>query len=175
MPIYHYISGNPPIQGKTTVRRNNVLCILKHRSDESYAILDRPTLNRKSFVMWGVENDTLVDAGIREISEETGYIDIQLLSVIEWEVHAEYYAWHKWVNRYSIEQCVAYRLWSDRMHHDVLDDTHHTLMRVPTQDVAHILSDVPWLSSNLLFWYRYMWQNKSYEEYAQKFDIISWS
>lgn len=51
MPIYHYISGNPPIQGKTTVRRNNVLCILKHRSDESYAILDRPTLNRKSFVM----------------------------------------------------------------------------------------------------------------------------
>ena len=119
-------------------------------------------------MLW-IDNDDLQTAGLREIAEETWYIDVATLQILPWEVHAEYYAWHKGVNRYSIEQCVVYQLKSDLKHNHTLDDQHHTLSWIPYEQVADILSDVPWLNSNLLFWYQYTNQTNMYQSYSACF------
>ena len=169
---YHYISGNAPVPGKTTIRRQNVLCILKHRSQDSYGILLWTTLDRKSFVMGGVDEDTLEAAGMREISEETGYTDIKYIQTMEHEVHAEYFAAHKDINRYSIEKCAVYQLLSDDQHDKPLDDANHNFVRVPYKEVEGMLTDVPGLSSNVVFWLEYTGQEEKLQTYLEQFSQV---
>lgn len=49
----------------------------------------------KSFVMGGIDNDDIIEAGIREINEETAYIDVRYVDTLDIAIHSEYYASHK--------------------------------------------------------------------------------
>ena len=166
---YYYISGNPPLPDKATIRRHTILCILKHRQDDSYGILHRTSLYRNGFVMGGVDDDTLEDAGKREISEETGYIDIRYEQTLADEIHVEYFAPHKDINRYGIEKCVVYHLMSAQQHDHKLDDDNHTFEWVPRAEVETHLEDTPGISSHLYFWYVYTGQEEKAKNYAQQF------
>lgn len=168
--IYSYISEHPPVEWLPTVTRHNVLCILRHRSDDTYGVLRRTTINRRSRVMGWVDDDDLVTAGMREISEETGYTDIRHIQTLDHEIHAQYHAPHKGVNRYSIERCAVYQLTSWKKHADPLDDEHHDFLWLPADDVEAFLSDVPWLSSNLAFWYQWRGEQQKRINYIATFE-----
>lgn len=172
MAIYHYISGNPPVQGKPMVRRKNVLCIVQHWSDSTFAVLNWKKMHWHSFVMGGIDSDSFEDAGKREIAEELGYTDIICEWILPWEIHAEYFAAHKQVNRYSIERCVVYRLDSGKKHSNPLDDENHETLWLPYDKVESFLADVPGLSSNLAFRYQYTKQDAKFESYVQKMKRI---
>jgi hypothetical protein len=101
-----------------------------------------------------------------------GYTDLIYDRILSGEIHAEYYAAHKWINRYSIEHCVALTLASDQKHDRELDDANHTMFRLPRDQVESFLSDVPGLNSNLLFRYEYTDQQEKIQEYADRFKIV---
>lgn len=122
--------------------------------------------------MGGTDGEDLVTAGRREVAEEAGYIDLEYEKTLLWECHAEYFAEHKDVNRYSIEHCVVYRLTSDAKRDGPLDDDHHTVLWLPRDQVESFLSNVSGLSSNLLFRYEYTEQQEKLSDYLQKFHIV---
>lgn len=123
--------------------------------------------------MWGVDGQELPFAGRREIEEETWYTDMTYIKTLTLELHAEYYAAHKDLNRYSIEHGVVYELVNDTKHSDVLDDEHHDLIRVDKNDVEKELQDIPWkYSTNLALWYEYLWDEKKLSDYLSMFEIV---
>jgi leucyl-tRNA synthetase len=159
----HYISWNAPVSGKENTIRHNVLCILFNQAKTHVACLQRTSQNRRSFVMWGVDGEDLIVAGQREIMEETGYTDIAFLEQIPWEVHAEYYAAHKDVNRYSIEYGLVYQLASDANTWKQDGVENHHIVRIPVEEVSRFLADIPGeVSSNIVFWNRFLATNRAY-------------
>ncbi len=159
----HYISWNAPVAGKENTVRHNVLCVLFNQAKTHVACLQRTSQNRRSFVMWGVDGEDLIVAGQREIMEETGYTDIAFLEQIPGEVHAEYYAAHKDVNRYSIEYGLVYQLTSEANTWKQDGAENHHIVRMPIDEVNDFLADIPGdVSSNIVFWKRYVATNKSY-------------
>lgn len=169
---YHYISGNTPRPDKETIRRQNVLVIVHRIEDDYFALLDRWDYHRKSRIMGGTDGEDLITAGMREVAEEAGYIDLEYEKTLSGECHAEYYAEHKDNNRYSIEHCVVFRLLSDKRHGNSLDDAHHTLVWKHRDAVEDFLSDVSGVSSNLLFWYEYTGQEDKLSAYLQSFHTV---
>lgn len=122
--------------------------------------------------MGGTDGEDLIAAGKREIAEESGYTDLEYEKTLNNECHAEYFAEHKDINRYSIEHCVVFRLRSDMKLDGPLDDDHHRVVWLPRDEVEAFLSDVPGLSSNLLFRYEYTWQQEKLSDYRAKFDAV---
>lgn len=49
----------------------------------------------KSFVMGGIDDDNVIEAGMREIDEETAYTDVKCVKSLNIHIDAEYYASHK--------------------------------------------------------------------------------
>lgn len=170
---FHYISWNAPIPWKKETRRHNVICIVRHRQKDAYMVLKRTSLHWTSFIMWGVDGQPLLEAWKREIMEETGYTDMTYIKTLNTGLHAEYFAAHKDVNRYSIEHGVVFHLKSDKQHNEKLDDEHHDLIRVDKGNVEETLQDIPWEhSSNLALWYEYLWDEKKLSDYLDRFDRV---
>ena len=169
---YHYISGNAPDPSKETVRRENVLVILHNKSNNTFAVLDREKLNRKSWIMGGIDGQDIITAAQREVEEEAWYIDLKHEVTLQGESHGEYFAAHKWISRYSIEHCVVFNLLSDKKHTLPLDDDNHALSRLPFEQVEAFLLQVPGPSSNAMFWYEYTQQIEKLEHYLNNFTRI---
>ena len=159
----HYISWNEPRTDKETSVRKNVLAMLYNEDRSKVLCLDWWKMNRRSFVMWWVEEwEDWKDAWLREIIEETWYTDLEFENMALWEIHAEYFAQHKDINRYSKERCLIYRLRSDANNGIKQDSENHTLHWIPVDEVAAYLSDVPWTNSNLIFFQREKSENHAY-------------
>ncbi len=160
----HYISWNPPVEWKTQTVRNNVLALLFDEHMNRVLCLDWKKMSWRSFIMGWVEQwEEWIEAGKREITEESWYSDIEYIQTIPWEVHAEYFAAHKDVNRYSFERCLVYRLKSEANTGAIEDEENHSIHRIEKDKLEEYLSQVPWEhNSNLIFLKRYQSQNKAY-------------
>lgn len=172
MMKYHYVWAHAPVAYKKTVRRETILCIVKHREEDSYLLLNREKMDRKSLIMWWVDDDDLVTAWKREIQEETWYTDLTYESMLDIEIHGEYYASHKEVNRYSSSHCLVYKLNSWVQHTWSIDDENHSHQRVAATEVDDFLANVPWLSDSLAYWYYYSGNSEKFENYIAQFTII---
>lgn len=172
MSQYHYIWAHAPQADKETVRRKNILCIVKHREKDAYLLLDWEKMDWKSFVMGGIDNDDIIEAGIREINEETAYIDVRYVDTLDIAIHSEYYASHKWVNRYSENCCLVYQLHSGSKRAWPIDDENHSFHRVDADKVETFLLNVPWTSESVLYWYYYTGKQEKFDEYVKKFTKI---
>jgi hypothetical protein len=53
-----------------------------------------------------------------------------------------------------------------------LDDANHDFLWIPKADMADFLAKVPWLSSNLAFWYQYIGDQEKYDVYILKFGVL---
>lgn len=83
--------------------RTSVIAVIKNEEDNTYLCVDALKRNCKSFVLGGVEEgETSEEAAIREIKEETGYVDITIKRKSIFELHNHFYATYKGVNRYAI-------------------------------------------------------------------------
>ncbi|MBU0660894.1 class I tRNA ligase family protein [Patescibacteria group bacterium] len=103
-----------PKEGKETVRRQNVIVLVKHPEEDAYFCLDWTKQGWTSFVIGGKENgETWEDAAIREMKEETGYQNIKSINLLGFETHTNFFAAHKDVNRYGEQRAVYIELADD--------------------------------------------------------------
>jgi leucyl-tRNA synthetase len=116
---YSLDENNPPREGKENTTRKVVHIILENKKGEVL------TLNLKgeewgenkpkTFIIGGIEDgESLEQTALREIAEETGYVDVEVVRVHPIEFHAEFFAAHKKVNRYVKTTGVVCKLLSEK-------------------------------------------------------------
>ena len=89
-----------PRVDKETIKRNNVIVIIKHWEEDKYYCLDWVKYGWKSFVIGGVEdNESIKEAAIREMKEESGYQNIKSIKKLGGKISTKFYAFHKGINR----------------------------------------------------------------------------
>lgn len=88
-------------EDKKMTERNVVNVILKHPTEDKYLCVHNKKFDWINFVMGGIEDgETVIDAGVREVIEETGYTDITIDRELEFIYFDNFYAAHKDVNRH---------------------------------------------------------------------------
>jgi len=87
--------------GQPFVERNAALCIVKHWSEDKYLCSKWKTNDWRGFVIGGIEEgeDESV-AAKREVTEETGYTDVEYVRTLG-KVHSKFYHDIKAVNRFA--------------------------------------------------------------------------
>ncbi len=103
-----------PRSDKETVRRQSVGCFLKHWSEDKYLCLEWKDFGWHSGIIGGVESgENAIEAGLREIQEETGYQNVKFIKQITGETHSYFYAAHKNINRYACGPVLLFQLVDD--------------------------------------------------------------
>ncbi|MEG2310614.1 MAG: class I tRNA ligase family protein [Clostridia bacterium] len=114
-PIYISSGNDKPRDDKEYSQRNNVSVIIKHSSEDKYIVLDWIKMGWKSFVSGGIEpNENIIDAAIREMTEETGYYDVKEAHLINAINKNIAYIAHKDVNRVAMHYPVYIELASQK-------------------------------------------------------------
>lgn len=102
---------NPPIEGKEDTDRDVVMCLIKHPTDDTYLTLRWTDFPWHNFVMGGIERDEDVEkAALREIQEETGFTDLELVDRLPVEINSKFYAAHKDVNRNIFTKVLLFQM-----------------------------------------------------------------
>ena len=102
---------NPPKAGKKDTDRNVVMCLIKHPTDGTYLTLRWNKFDWHNFVMGGIENgEDLETSARREIQEETGYTDLELVDTLPTVMNSKFYAAHKDVNRNILTRVLSFQL-----------------------------------------------------------------
>lgn len=152
-PYFLSEGADAPVPDKETVRRPVVMVLVKHWSDDAYYVLDWTQQGWHSVVIGGIdEGETPEEAAVREVKEETGYQNIKSARVFGPTTHANFYAHHKEVNRYSEYSHVVIELGGPEYVEPKPEEVkNHTGQWMPTAQVAAFLN----LPNNLLFWDMY--------------------
>ena len=92
---------NKPEEDLPFVERKAVRVFLKHWSEDKYLVLFHKKVNLVTFLTGGVEDkESLAEAAVREIREETGYLNPKLTKELH-KSHAKFYHVPKKENRFA--------------------------------------------------------------------------
>lgn len=104
-------ANNPPQEGKEESSRTTVMCVIKHPTDGTYATLRWTDHDWHTFILGGAEEgETLEEAALREIREETGFTELELVSQLPIQINSKFYAAHKGVNRNAMTNVLKFQL-----------------------------------------------------------------
>lgn len=105
---------NPPRSGKNIIRRKTIHAIIENAEGDKLIGIKWKKYNWQTFVIGGVEDgEDVVEGARREAVEETGYTHLEFVKILGDEIHSEYFAPHKDVNRYADVTGVVFRLKSE--------------------------------------------------------------
>ena len=141
---------NKIVEGKEVLKRQSVDAIIKHWEKDEYYCLDWKFNGWKSFVIGGVEDgEGLEEAVLREAREETGYKNIKIVSKIGGEMHSEFFAVHKDINRYSMRNCFYLELVDGEYEEPSMEHTkNHIGSWVPRDKIGDFLT----ISESKIYW-----------------------
>jgi len=94
--------------------RNAVVCVIKHWKEDKYLGVHWTASDWQGFVIGGIEkNETPEEAGIREITEETGYKNARPLRKLGGVVESKFYQIAKQENRHAHFHPILFELVND--------------------------------------------------------------
>ncbi len=126
---------NPHRPDKRTATRRTVHAIIENEKDGTFLTLKWKQFNWRTVVQGGVDDgEDVVQAALREVKEETGYTDLEVVQVLGGPIHTEHFADHKDENRIAITTGIHFRLLSDK--------------RVPVADEEIAKHEVEWIKKS---------------------------
>src|SRR3989338_2284809 len=151
-PVIRQTNGNDAFRANEPVRdRNAVMCIVKHWEKDEYLCQlwnEHPEI--KTFISGGIEEgEDIVDAGMREIREESGFTDAKFQRDIKGVSFIEFYHQIKKTNIRAKFQYLYYELQSGTQEAiDAGELKKHTIIwkkRDEVRDFLHLLErDAVW-------------------------------
>lgn len=108
IPIKQVIAKNIVGTGDSAIKedkpftdREVVIAAIKHPEEDKYLCVKNKKFEWINFVMGGIENgESVLEAAQREITEETGYTDIEIEKELPFIYFDNFFARHKDVNRH---------------------------------------------------------------------------
>ncbi|UFX82916.1 leucine--tRNA ligase [Candidatus Absconditicoccus praedator] len=90
-------------EDKPTVQRHLVVGVLLNKNKDKVFVLDWEKFNWKSFLVGGKEEgESLEEAVIREVREESGYQNVKIVKKLGGQVQTKFFAKHKDENRHAV-------------------------------------------------------------------------
>jgi len=172
IPYFESKNDDKPQEGKETLKRKNTIVIIKHPEGKKYVVLDWQKFWWKSFVIWWLEwDEDYEQAAVRETIEETWFSDIKDVRTLTWELHTNFYAKHKDVNRYSIEKYILIRLKSlEIIWVDENEVSNHIFTWIDEKNIWETLN----LDNNRYVWHLFSKWREIDEDFLNTLDNFSW-
>lgn len=128
---------NPVREGEKNTDRNVAMCVIEHPEDGSFLTLKWNKYDWHNLVMGGVEEgEDVLETAKREITEETGYTDIDYVETMPLVINSKFFALHKNVNRNILTTVLRFKLKS--------------LAQIDTQREAHEDFEPLWVAKKAL-------------------------
>ncbi len=97
--------------GVEEVERNNVVINIQHPSDDTFLCLSWKKVAWNGFVTGGIEDgDTIEQTALKEVIEETGYQNPEIVKVYPQSSHGKFYHVGKKINRFAHYRIVHVKL-----------------------------------------------------------------
>lgn len=138
-----------PVPGVPTVERETIYAVVYNPGKDEVLCLDWEKFGWKSFIIGGVEEgEDPVVAAAREITEESGYMNLEFVATLG-RTRSAYYAAHKKENRIANAVGVLFRLTNEEQNPDIKPDTTNHIHRwVPRSQIDSFIN----LSSQKYVW-----------------------
>ena len=139
------------------VKRDTIVSIVKHWSEDKYLCLMWKTQSWKTFVIGGTDGEEPHIAGSREIKEETGYQNMKFIKTLG-KAHSQFYAPHKKENRWATVVGAYFELIDgEKKETDEHEKSLHDLVWLDKKEVEKIIDK----EEAVIFWNTMLGKNQA--------------